>query len=98
MELLTDNLRRKLPPLYATEGQPDPLVICKFFLPGTGWTWYAIEFDRKDIFFGFVVGLEPELGYFSLHELMKVRGPFDMEIDRDHFEAVPLSNVRSLHE
>jgi Protein of unknown function (DUF2958) len=45
-----------------------------------------------------VVGLEPELGYFSLHELMKVRGPFDMEIERDHFEAVPLSNVRSLHE
>jgi len=98
MELLTDNLRRKLPPLYATEGQPDPLVICKFFLPGTGWTWYAIEFDGKDIFFGFVVGLEPELGYFSLQELMKVRGPFDMEIERDHFEAVPLSNVRSLHE
>ena len=98
MTLLTDDLRRKLPPLYATEGQPDPLVICKFFLPGTGWTWYAIEFDRKDIFFGFVVGLEPELGYFSLHELMKVRGPFDMEIERDHFEAVPLSNVRSLHE
>ena len=98
MELLTDNLRRKLPPLYATEGQPDPLVICKFFLPGTRWTWYAIEFDGNDIFFGYVAGLECELGYFSLHELTKVRGPFDMEIERDHFEACPLSRVRSLHE
>ena len=98
MTILTDDLRRKLPPLYATEGAYDPLVICKFFLPGTRWTWYATEYDGKDILFGYVVGLEPELGYFSLHELTKVRGPFDMEIERDHFEAVPLSNVRSLHE
>jgi Protein of unknown function (DUF2958) len=98
MTILTDDLRRKLPPLYATEGASDPLVICKFFLPGTRWTWYATEYDGKDIFFGYVVGLEPELGYFSLHELEEVRGPFGMEVERDHFEACPLCKVRSLHE
>ena len=98
MQLLTDELREKLPPLYATEGVSDPTVICKFFLPATGWTWYAIEFDGEDVFFGYVVGQYPELGYFSLHELEEVRGPFDLAIERDHFTAMPLSKVRKMHE
>jgi hypothetical protein len=98
MELLTEELRRTLPPLYATEGVSDPLVVAKFFLPATGWTWYATEFDGEDVFFGYVVGQYPELGYFSLHELEEVRGPFDLAVERDHFEVMPLSKVRMIHE
>ncbi len=33
MKLLTDELRKELPPLYSKENEKDPLVICKFFLP-----------------------------------------------------------------
>lgn len=78
MKLLTNELRRKLPPLYATEHDGDPPVICKFFTPDSRWTWYAIEFDANDTFFGWVEGLEKELGYFSLSELDSVRGPFGL--------------------
>ena len=70
MQLLTQELRRKLPPLRATSQEKDPMVICKFFFPDFHWTWYAIEFDGEDTFFGFVDGDFPELGYFSLSELL----------------------------
>jgi Protein of unknown function (DUF2958) len=39
-----------------------------------GWTWYVIEFDGEDPFFGLVDWFERELGYFSLRELQRTRG------------------------
>jgi hypothetical protein len=35
--------------------------------------------------FGFVEGMENELGYFSLRELAKVKGPFGLKIEKDRF-------------
>jgi Protein of unknown function (DUF2958) len=99
MKIIIDDLREKLPPLYATEGVSDPLVLCRFFLPWSKWLWYAMEFDGEDLFFGYVVGDVCELGYFSLKELLDIRGPLGLTLEEDDgFEAVPLSNVRSLHE
>jgi Protein of unknown function (DUF2958) len=96
MELLTKALRKQLSPLYATENEPDPLVICRFFAPDSSWSWYAIEFDGEDIFFGFVDGLYPELGYFSLSELLKVRGPWGLPIERElNFKPCRLSELRA---
>lgn len=96
MQLLTSELRRKLPHLYATEREEDPQIICKFFTPDSRWTWYAIEFDGDDTFFGFVEGLENELGYFNLSELESVRGPFGLRVERDlYFEACRLSKVKA---
>jgi Protein of unknown function (DUF2958) len=46
MELLTQELRQQLPPLYSQEAVADPLVICKFFTPDAQWTWYALEVRR----------------------------------------------------
>lgn len=95
MQLLTKALKKKLPPLYATEHEKDPLVICKFFFPDFAWTWYAIEFDGEDIFFGFVDGDFPELGYFSLSELLSTRGKLGLSIERDrHFKPCRLSELR----
>ncbi len=74
--LLTKEITTKLPVLYSQENTKDPMVICKFFTPWSSWTWYAIEFDSKDTFFGYVIGHEAELGYFSLSELQSVKGPF----------------------
>lgn len=75
------------------------MVICKFFTPDANWTWYAIEFDGKDLFFGFVFGFEPELGYFTLSELMEVRGALRLPVERDRwFTPKRLSEVKKLHE
>lgn len=94
MMLLTKALRKQLPPLYATENEADPLVICKFFFPGW-WSWFATEFDGQDIFFGFVDGDFPELGYFSLKELTEVRDKLGLSIERDrHFQPCRLSELR----
>ncbi|MEN1704596.1 MAG: DUF2958 domain-containing protein [Planctomycetota bacterium] len=95
-ELLTDEIRRKLPPLYAGEHDTDPLVIVKFFTPWTHWTWCATEFDGEDIFFGLVDGFERELGYFSLGELQAIRGPGGLRIKRDeHFAPKRFSQVKA---
>lgn len=97
-QLLPPEILRTLPPLYATEGEKDPLVRVKFFYPDFSWTWYAIEFDGEDTFFGWVVGFEKELGYFSLSELLATRGKLGLEIERDeHFTPAPLSEVKRCH-
>ena len=99
IELLPKVLREQLPPLYSQEAVADPLVICKFFTPDAQWTWYALEFDGDDVFFGLVVGLEQELGYFLLSELTRARGPLGLPIERDvHFSATRLSQVKLFHE
>lgn len=85
MMLLTKELLEKLPQLYSQENVKDPMIICKFFYPDFSWTWYAIEFDGKDQFFGLVDGDEKELGYFSLTELLVNRGKLGMPIERDRF-------------
>lgn len=43
MKLLTADLARTIPPLYSQEDEPDPLIVAKFFLPGSSWTWYVTE-------------------------------------------------------
>jgi hypothetical protein len=99
MKLLTKVILKQLPPLYANEHVQDPQVVCKFFLPDFSWTWYAIEFDGKDMFFGYVAGDDAELGYFSLSEITSIRGKLGLPMERDlYFKPQPLSQVRKLHE
>ena len=95
MKLLTKDLRKKLPPLYATEDEKDPMVVCKFFHPRSRWTWYAIEFDGEDTFFGLVEGHFTELGYFSLSELEAFEDDWGLGIERDiRFQPKPLSEIK----
>jgi hypothetical protein len=99
MQLLTQELRKKLPALGATEKIDDPTIQAKFFTPDSNWTWFATEFDQKDTFFGAVSGFEFELGYFSLSELQQTRGPMGLPIERDlHFTPTPLSKIRKQYE
>ncbi len=100
MKLLTPQLLASLPPLYAQENVPDPVVYAKFFMPDmpdSNWTWYVTEgeADEDDFrFFGYVRGMEEEWGYFVLSELESVRGPLGLEIERDlYFEPGPFSEV-----
>lgn len=97
--LMPESLRTQVPALYATEKTPDPTVWAKYFTPDSSWTWYVTEYDQEDkLFFGFVIGLEQELGYFSLTELEEARGPMGLRIERDlSFDPQPLSQVQTLH-
>ena len=96
MTILPQNIRDKLPVLYANEALGlDAAALVKFFLPGTGWSWYASEFDGEDIMFGLVIGHEAEYGYFSLAELESVRGPLGQPVEMDkNFNAQSLQALR----
>jgi hypothetical protein len=92
---IPDEVREKIPRLYATENVADPTVWVKLFTPDSSWTWFITEYDGEDLCFGLVKGHETELGYFSLAEITAVRGPLKLRIERDlWFEPKPLSAVR----
>lgn len=105
MKLLTDEIRKSLPSLYSSEEDPDPIARVKFLAPWTDWTWYAVEFDGEDLFWGLVCGFERECGYFSLSwqcgyfrlsELESVRGPAELTVERDlYFNPTPLSQLKT---
>jgi len=97
MMLLTKELRAQFPKLYATENIPteEKKVIAKFFTPDSNWTWYAVEFDGVDLFFGLVDGFEKEWGYFSLKELQTIKGKLGLPIERDrHFGQPQIKELK----
>jgi len=74
-ELLPEELKRVLPKISEQEGRKDPTVYAVFQFPLSGWTWFVTEGDSYEddfYFFGYVVGLEREWGYFCLSELEAV--------------------------
>jgi hypothetical protein len=92
--LLPQSIREALPTIGATEEEENPLVRVKFFYPDFSWTWYGIEFDGNDLFYGLVDGVEKELGYFRLSELLVNRGKYGCEIERDlYFAPTPLTKL-----
>jgi hypothetical protein len=99
MELLTEELRKILPPLYSQEHNRDPTVHIKFFTPDSNWTWFVTEGSEEDgdfLFFGLAEGLDQEWGYFSLSELEAARGPMGLDVERDlYFKPCPLSQVQT---
>lgn len=95
MKLLPEDILKALPPLYSQGNVENPLVVCKFFYPDFSWTWYVIEYDGKDTFYGLVDGDEKELGYFSLSELLSTRGKLGLPIERDrYFKPCLLSTLQ----
>lgn len=98
MQLIDEVTRRALPPLYANEHQPgSPMVQAKFFTPWAGWTWYVLEYDGADVCYGYVVGHDAELGYFSIAELEATRGPGGLTVERDiHFQPRPLAEIQRI--
>jgi hypothetical protein len=96
MKLLTKEIIKNFPKWRSTDGKEakDIQVIAKFFTPWSNWTWYAVEYDLEDSFFGYVRGLDKELGYFSLKDLESITGPGGLKIERDrHFGKHTLEEV-----
>ena len=112
--LLTDEIRAKLPQLYVNEALGlQALAQVKFFTPDSSWYWYASEGSPVDangfydtdkekvdfFFFGLVMGLEIELGYFALSEMEEARGPLGLPIERDEwFKPTTLAKLKEMHE
>ena len=91
MELLTEEIRKEFKEIGSQDGKDfgEHICIVKFFDPTGSWTWYATEFDGKDIFFGLVDGFELEWGSFSLTELKSIKGMFGLGIERDLYGGYP---------
>jgi hypothetical protein len=86
MKLLTKELEKKMPALYAQDGKGQQAVAyVKFFHPMTSGVWFATEFDPNEkMFFGWAE-IQPgcgELGYFSLTEMESVK-VWGLGIERD---------------
>ena len=92
---MTKAIQKKLPKLNSQGYKKDPMVQVKYFCPWGNWTWYGIEFDGEDEFFGYVLGDCGELGYFYLSELKTLKGPWGLGIERDlYFSPKPLSEIK----
>lgn len=92
MQLLTEEIKRKMPPLYSTEktATQDKVCVVKFFNPTGIGTWYVVEGDyvaETDdwLFFGYVELLDNEWGYFTLSELQELKLPYGLGIERDRY-------------
>lgn len=88
MKLITKEIEKKFQELGTQENEADPIVVSKYFLPGTGVTWHSISYDPiQKVFFGYVSGLqENEWGYYSLEELSSVKSPhLHLPIERDMY-------------
>lgn len=111
-QLLPKEVWSNLAPLGSTENTPDPDVTLKFFTPWTSWTWYATDGSAEDKdgnivpfddpkavdvrLFGLVDGQDVELGYWVLSELLGVRGPVGLMVERDiYWSPKSLSKVKA---
>ena len=98
MSLIPQDIFNKIPNLYETENQEEKICYVKLFLPNSNWTWYIIEIDKQDknTCFGFVDGLEQELGYFTIKELENLRGQFGLKVELDvSFKPTKLSKIKA---
>lgn len=95
MELIPQEIKNKIPKLYETEEQNDPIAYVKLFLDG--WTWYITELSiDNNICFGYVISpFGAELGYFSLNEIKSIKGSLGLSVERDiSFKPTALTIIR----
>jgi len=96
--LIPKEILDTIPKLYDTTDTTDPICQLKLFTPDNNWAWYIIEFSiDEDTFYGYVVGLESELGYFSLEEIEDVRGSLGLPVEMDKsFKPTALSQIKRI--
>ena len=85
MKLMTKKIENKLTNAVAGYGEHNKPHL-KLFNPCGAATWLLSEYDSKQrMFFGLCdLGIgSPELGYVSLDELLQIRLPMGLKIERD---------------
>lgn len=83
-----------LPALYATEDSTSKVAVVRYFFGGAG-AFYACEFTADahphnggGVFFGFIVGYDPEYCYMSLADLKGRHAERDL-----HFSPKPIGDA-----
>lgn len=98
MKLLTKEILRQVPKLYAQDGKGlDAIAYAKFFNPTGSQTWFMTELDpdTKEAFGLFRDSQESELGYFSILELERTVVGMGLHIERDiHFKPTSLREIK----
>ncbi|MCQ2103321.1 MAG: DUF2958 domain-containing protein [Fibrobacter sp.] len=75
MQLLTEEIEKKAKmfPLYSQDGKKgDAIVIARYFTPWSNYVWYVLEIEDETAF-GYIVGPEPEFGYFNIIDLQNMK-------------------------
>jgi len=87
MKLITKEIEQKFKELGSQENEADPVVVAKYFLPGSGFTWYSISYDPiQQVFFGYTTGLENGWGYYTLEDLSSVKSKYiHLPVERDMY-------------
>ncbi len=95
MDLQKNKLLEEIPPMGSQNGKGlEAIAFMKFFTPWSYWSWYPVEFDGYDTFYGFVDGIEKEFGYFLLSELKNLKGPFGLKVEVDeYFEPKQIKKI-----
>ena len=94
-KLIPKNLLNRIPKLYETEEQNNPIAYVKLFLDG--WTWFITEISiDNNICFGYVISpFGAELGYFSLEEIKSIKGSLGIGAEMDiSFKPTKLSIIK----
>lgn len=92
-----EDLARELPTMRDDGESSSDVASVKLFTPWAGAAWKLSEFDpATGIAFGWCdLGLGmPELGYVSVDELLSLRGPAGLRVERDDYYSP--ENVRVL--
>lgn len=99
-DLMPDAIRKELPTEEGALRQGlDAIVQVKYFLPGTGLTWYVVGYTPEDdIVYDFQCGsshLDDGMGTVFLHELESVCAGDLFYVQRDlHFTPATLREIR----
>jgi hypothetical protein len=101
MQLLTQAITKKLPPIGSTDGKPanERKIICKFFSIASQQRWYVLEGDRRDNgdyeLYTYTTGTgDDEYGYSMLWDMQEARWRNIPAIERDrHFGDHTLQEV-----
>ena len=96
MKLLTKELLKKLPNIGDNEKNNKEHIAHVKLFGGSCFCWFISEYDPiTKMCFGWVEGLENELGFFSLTELEKIKfPPFGLSIERDIcFDSIPIKEL-----
>jgi hypothetical protein len=92
MDLLPDDLRRRLPPLSRDEYiDYNPWVYIKYFHSVFNYTWFVTEgeqFDDVFMFFGYFIASDEEWGNFTLDELLARQVERDLYFEPGFFKDV----------
>ena len=87
----------KVPTTDEAYDKEDPKILVKLFNPAGAQTWYICGFDPDTgLAFGAVdLGFDCcELGDFDINDVLAVRGPFGLPVERDlHYTPKPVSEV-----